>query len=101
MIETRGPDEKPVLGEPPMQGTTDVGAQRVALVYAEALFKAATAQGQADETLDELRSLIQDVFAAQPELEKLLGSPALGRDRRAALINKALQGRASERFLNF
>jgi F-type H+-transporting ATPase subunit delta len=101
MIETRGPEEKPVLGEPPMVGTSDVGAQRVALVYAEALFDAADPKGQVEAVLEELRSLVNDVFRAQPELERLLASPAIGRDRRAGLIRKALEGRTSDVFLNF
>jgi F-type H+-transporting ATPase subunit delta len=101
MIETRGPEEKPMLGEPPMQGTHDVGAQRVALIYAEALFKAAEGKGKIDEVLDELRSLVRDVFQVMPDLEMLLGSPAMGRDRREALIRKALESQASELFLSF
>jgi F-type H+-transporting ATPase subunit delta len=101
MIETRGPEEKPMLGEPPMKGTHDVTAQRVALVYAEALFNAADSKGKTDEVLDELRSLVRDVFRARPELETLLGSPAIGRERREALIRKALQSQASELFLSF
>lgn len=101
MTETRGPDQKPDLGNPPMEGTTDVGAQRIALVYAEALFAAAEAKGQTDDALAELRSFVVEVLETHPEVETILSSPAIGRDRRKHLITTALQGRASELLLNF
>ena len=55
----------------------DVAAQRVARVYAESLIKAAEKQGAADEVLDELQSLIQDVFSREPLFETFLASSAI------------------------
>jgi F-type H+-transporting ATPase subunit delta len=54
-----------------------------------------------DGLLEELRSLVEGVFEAEPRLEIMLASPAVGRDRKAALLQAAFAGRASETFLNF
>src|SRR5579885_502671 len=79
----------------------DVGAQRVARVYAEALLGAAGQRGQAQEVLEELDSLVEDVFAADPSLEAFLAGGAVSRKRKADLIRRVFGGRASELFLNF
>lgn len=79
----------------------DVTAQRVAKVYAEALLNAAEKQGQADNVLEEYRSLIQDVLATNPDIEILLSSAALGRTRREAALERLLANRANPLFANF
>ncbi len=81
--------------------TADVGAQRVARVYAEALFRAAEQAGQGDEIMDELDSLIKDVFPAAPDFEKVLYNRAIGRDAKAPVIQKTLEGKAKPLFLDF
>jgi len=79
----------------------DVGGQRIARVYATALLNAAEKQGKAEEVLDELDSLVSDLFQADPQLEAFLASGAIGRHQKESLIRSAFQGRASEAFLNF
>lgn len=79
----------------------DVSEQRVAKVYAEALLNAAHKRQQAKEALEELESLVQDVFKSDPQFEAFLSSGSIGRDRKAAIIRSAFQGRASEAFVNF
>jgi F-type H+-transporting ATPase subunit delta len=81
--------------------TADVGAERIARVYAEALFDAAQEKGQASDVQAELDSLIGDVFRANPELEDFFSSGAAGRDRKKDLIQKTFPGRSSEIFTNF
>ncbi len=83
------------------QVTADVGAQRVARVYAEALLNAAEKHGQADEVLDELKSLVGDLFQADPQLEAFLVSASIGRNHKAEVIQKAFENRASDLFLDF
>src|SRR5262249_29684262 len=56
---------------------------------------------QAGEVLEELDSLVRDVFAADPDFEKFLDSRAVSRDHKPPVIRRALEGRASEVFLNF
>jgi F-type H+-transporting ATPase subunit delta len=84
-----------------LKATGDVGAQRIAQIYAEAFLNAAQKEGQAEQALSELRSLVVDVFSAQPQLENLFSSGAIGRDRKATLIRNVFANRASELLTNF
>ncbi len=79
----------------------DVAAQRVARVYAESLIKAAEKQGAADEVLDELESLIQDVFSREPLFETFLASSAINRRVKAATLQSTFKERANKLFYNF
>jgi F-type H+-transporting ATPase subunit delta len=83
------------------QHFADVSAQRIAKVYAEALLAAAEKRGQVDAVLEELASLVQDLFKADPQFEKFLASGVISRDRKAATLQKIFQGRASEVVFNF
>jgi F-type H+-transporting ATPase subunit delta len=79
----------------------DVGTERIARVYAEALLRAAQERHQVDEVFEELDSLLREVFGSAPEWELFLTSGAVGRDRKAAIIRSAFEGRASDMFVNF
>jgi len=79
----------------------DVSAHRVAKVYAESLLNAATGQNQDLAVLDELDSLVRDVFAAEPRLEVLLSSAAVGRKARKEAIETVFAPKASRLFTNF
>ena len=63
---------------------TDVGAERIARVYAEALYNAAAASGQAADILGDLNALTGEVFRGNPELEQFLSGSATGRDQRSS-----------------
>src|SRR5262245_45066637 len=76
-------------------------SDRVARVYAEALLNAAVKRHQADEVADQLDSLIDDLFRSTPQLEAFLASAAVKRDAKEAAIRKALEGKASDLFLDF
>jgi F-type H+-transporting ATPase subunit delta len=88
-------------GEQAERPVVEVGAQRVARTYAQALLNAADTRGQAAETLEELESLVQDVFRALPPFEAFLATRAVSRKRKPPVIRSALQGRASDVFLKF
>jgi len=79
----------------------DVGALRVARVYAEALLNAAEKRNQVQEVWEELDSLVADLYAAKPELEVFLSSGAISRNAKESVLRKVFEGRASELFLNF
>jgi F-type H+-transporting ATPase subunit delta len=79
----------------------DVGGQRVARVYAEALVNAADKAGNTDAILEEFQSLIKDVFPAAPQLDAVFESSVIGREEKEATIRKTLGNQASEMFLNF
>jgi F-type H+-transporting ATPase subunit delta len=87
--------------EADFQHQADVGTQRVAKVYAEALLNAAEKQNQATEVLEDLQGLVGEVFRANPLIETLLTSAAVGRQRKAELLRQTFDGRVSETFSNF
>jgi F-type H+-transporting ATPase subunit delta len=88
--------------EPQEKSTTpDVTAQRVARVYAEALLNAAEKHGAGDSIVDELRSLVHDVFKADPQIETLLAGAAVGRNQRRDIITKVFKDRASDILFSF
>src|ERR1700677_1756487 len=84
-----------------MEFATDVDAARISRIYAEALLAAAQEKGQASVVVEELDSLVDDVYKVEPQLEVLFSSAALGRHPREDALNKAFTGRSSELFLSF
>lgn len=81
--------------------TADVSARRIARVYAQALLDAADKAGTTDEVLNEFQALILEVFGAEPRLETLFSSAAVGRIARQAALEKVFQDRASPLFYSF
>jgi F-type H+-transporting ATPase subunit delta len=88
-------------GQVDSEVVADVGAERIARVYAEALYRVAQQGNQAREVLEELESLVRDVFPAVPDLEQFLASGAISRERKPHVIRQALERQASPVFLNF
>ncbi len=88
-------------GHQEVRHRTDVGGQRVARVYAEALLDAAEQHGAADAVADQLQSLVEDVFRADPKFEAFLASGAIGREHKERVLRSVFAGRASDLFLNF
>ncbi len=72
----------------------------VALVYADAFLNAIPA-GQGAETLEELRSFVDDVLQKQHDFSQLVLSSMVSRDQKLLLIDRIVAGRASETFTNF
>jgi F-type H+-transporting ATPase subunit delta len=79
----------------------DVSEQRIARVYAQALLNAANERQQADDVLEQLDSLIRDVFPVDADFEVFLSSSAISRQHKPPVIRRALEGRASDLFLDF
>lgn len=84
-----------------VQPFANATAQRVAKIYAEGLFDAAQKASDVDGVLEQLRSFIDDVLKSQPDFEHFLASAAVARERKEEVLRQALEGRASEPFLNF
>jgi F-type H+-transporting ATPase subunit delta len=82
----------------PTEHFADVSAKRLATIYSEALLNAAQASNCVPQVLEEIDSLIDDVFKADPRLEALLAGAAVGRYARKDAIDKAFKGRASDTF---
>ncbi len=93
---------RPQVAERPVYPTVlDVRAQQVARVYAEALLRAARAQQAEEQVLEELDSLVDDVFTSVPQLELFLTSGIISRRRKAATISRLFTGRAHPLVLHF
>ena len=58
------------------QPPNDVGSQGLAKVYAQALLSSALQRNEVDNVLEELDSLINDIFTAQPLLEDMFCAPS-------------------------
>jgi F-type H+-transporting ATPase subunit delta len=79
----------------------DTSVVQVAQVYARALYDAASKTNQLDLVLDEYESLLRDVLGAHPDFERMFTSAIIGRNEKAETLRRALEGRASQIFLNF
>ena len=85
----------------PKEQFADVSAKRLATIYGEALLNAAQASDQVAVVLEEIDSLIDDVFKHDPRMEALLAGAAVGREARKEAIVKAFASRANETFYKF
>ena len=83
------------------ESAIDVGVQQVARVYAEALLNAAEKHGKGDAVLEELDTLVHELFRAQPMLEGFLSSGAIRRDQKDVVIRKVFGADAEPVFLDF
>jgi F-type H+-transporting ATPase subunit delta len=85
----------------PKEQFADVSAKRLATIYGEALLNAAEAAQSVPQVLEEIDSLIDDVFASDARLNTLLSGAAVGRYVRHEAIEKAFKGRATDAFYKF
>ena len=80
----------------------DVGAERIADVYAAALLGATENAGQTETVLEELDALIDQAFKEHfPKLEAILASPLVSHREKSEIIDHILAGRVSGLFLDF
>ena len=79
----------------------DAGRQHLGTVYAKALLAAAEKAGQADQAVEELESLVSELFAKLPQLEELLRTPRLTHEERLPVLDKAFAGKLSPTTLTF
>jgi F-type H+-transporting ATPase subunit delta len=87
-------------GAPLHPTVMDVGTQRVAKVYAEAILRAAEARGQVEELEQDLDSLLKDVLDKDPRLETFFSSGAIGKHPKAQVLRATFAGRASDVFVH-
>jgi F-type H+-transporting ATPase subunit delta len=82
-------------------GEVSAGAARIARTYAEALLAEAEKRNAAEEVLEELRALREEVAGKDPLIASFFLGGVVGRDRRADALRKSFEGRVSDLFLNF
>jgi F-type H+-transporting ATPase subunit delta len=88
-------------GESSFEASFDVRSQEVARVYAEALLNAADKQGKVDSILEQLATLVHDLFQSQPLIEKFLASGAIKRHAKQEALQHAFDGITDPLLLDF
>jgi F-type H+-transporting ATPase subunit delta len=77
----------------------DSDAQQVGALYGKAILGAA---GQdVDDIVSQLNSIVQDCFARNPSLEKILASPRVNQADKEQLIDRIFSGKVHGTLLNF
>ena len=71
----------------------DIGAERIARVYAQAIIEAADRKGCRSQVLGELAALVREVLPRVPKARDVLASPRIGADEKARLIDSLTKGR--------
>lgn len=89
------------MSEAVKEQRTDVGAQRIARVYARAFLDAAERSGESAAVLAELDALLAEVFQSHPDLEALITGGAIGRIARRQVIERSFSGRMHPTLYNF
>ena len=73
----------------------DAGRQHLGLVYAKALLGAAEKVNQVDRVLEELESVVNDVFAKLPQLFAILSAVRVEFEKKEQLLDKTFKGKMS------
>ncbi|HWB00233.1 MAG TPA: ATP synthase F1 subunit delta [Pirellulales bacterium] len=95
-------DDHEVLLSSSVTGTDlDVGAYRVAVVYAQALLAATDKQGNTDEVVAELDELVEQVLVKLPKVEEVMASGMIAPDQKQAIIDRVFRGKITPVFLHF
>jgi F-type H+-transporting ATPase subunit delta len=90
------------MSEPTTQQTqADIGSQRVARVYAEALLNVGWSRHQAQEMLDDLDAMVNRIYRGDEQLTAFLGGKAIDEELKAGVIRRAFEGRVRDDFLHF
>lgn len=79
----------------------DIHRKQVGRLYAKAYIGAALDAGELDERMEELESLVHDVFDRFPELEEMLSGAMLVHKDRIAKLDEIFGRQASPMMLNF
>jgi F-type H+-transporting ATPase subunit delta len=74
--------------------------RRIGRAYAEALLAVAEKRGQAEDVGRELRDLVTEVYARDPEFEATLASPVVKRSAKVPVLEHAFKNNVSEPVFN-
>jgi len=73
--------------------TVDIGAERIARVYAQAIIEAADRKGCRGQVLGELAGIVRNVLPAVPRARDIFASPRISGDEKARMIDAITKGR--------
>ncbi len=79
----------------------DVTAERLARVYAQALWAAALKQGDPTTAVEELRAVVSDVLNKFPQFDTILSSALVDQESKEKLIDRVFGKQLSPTALNF
>jgi F-type H+-transporting ATPase subunit delta len=79
----------------------DVTAERLARVYAQALWAAALKQGDPSGAVEELREVVSEVLNRFPQFDTVLSSALVDQDSKEKIIDRVFGGQLSPTVLNF
>lgn len=71
----------------------DIGADRLAKVYAQAIVEAADKQGCRREVIEELAAIVRDVLPKVPKAAAVFASPKVAVEQKEALVDRMAAGR--------
>lgn len=91
--------EEPAKNKPERQAV-DVGAQRVAALYAKAFLAAAEKSHHTDVLVEELAGLA-DLFSQQSDFAAVLASALVSQEEKSQLLDIVLGGKVSDTLLDF
>jgi F-type H+-transporting ATPase subunit delta len=89
MAQTHADNQPAAADRPPL----DIGAERVAKVYAQAIVEAADRAKCRREVLDELAAIVDDVLARVPKARAVFASPKVSPEEKAAIVDRIAKGR--------
>ncbi len=78
----------------------NVGAQRVAAIYAKAFVDAAEKAAKSDALVEELAA-VADLLAGQPQLAAVLGSALVSHDEKSQILDRVFGSRVAPMLLDF
>lgn len=89
MAQTHADNQPAAADRPPL----DIGAERVAKVYAQAIVEAADRAKCRREVLDELAAIVDDVLGRVPKARAVFASPKVSPEEKAAIVDRIAKGR--------
>jgi len=79
----------------------DDATRHIARTYAEALLAAADKRQQTDEVLEQLESLVRDVFNRDSAFAVFLGSAVIGREKKHEALRRIFEGKVNDVLYHF
>jgi F-type H+-transporting ATPase subunit delta len=83
----------PTHNPTPAARHVDIGADRLAKVYAQAIVEAADKKGCRREVLEELGAIVHDVLPKVPKAAAVFASPKITIEQKEALVDRMAAGR--------
>lgn len=81
--------------------SADVGVEKIATIYAEAFLNAAEEIGEAEEAVETISSLVDDLLSRFPDFEQVLGSALISHEKKCGILERVFAPRVPPLSLSF